>query len=199
MKTIVARKSYGKPITDKVRDEAIARGQQRSVAEPHATDLRYLRDRRAIELDFADRTAITLPIEKYHELASLSEEQLSGLALGFGGSVLCLEALDLHISIAGLMAESQPLKEVAAAVAVVRALPRFSDPVVKVGAITDDRDRGRKRGSPEQPVAAPYREAGMTRSPERVIRANKKSGETQVSSRDTSSLRTGTKKKVPGA
>ena len=130
MKTIIARKTYGKPVTEEVRDEAIARGRQRSIAEPHVTALRYLQSRRAIELDFVDGTAITLPIEKYDELAALSEDALSRLGLGFGGSVLCLDERDLHISIAGLVAASQPLKEVAAAVTAVRSKRQGAKPKV---------------------------------------------------------------------
>lgn len=103
MKTIIARKPYGKPVTEEVRAEAIERGRARSFTAPHATALRYLQSCHAIELDFADRTAITLPIEKYEELASLSEDALSRLELGFGGSVICLNERDLHISIAGLL------------------------------------------------------------------------------------------------
>ena len=133
MKTLLARKTYGKPVTEEVREEAIVRGKQRSIAEPHATALRYLKRRSAIELDFADGTAITLPIEKYDELAPLSEDDRERLALGFGGSVLCLEERDLHVSIAGLVAASKSLKEVAAAVAGVRAVVSFTEPIKKGG------------------------------------------------------------------
>jgi len=36
--------------------------------------------------------------------------------MGFGGSALCLEERDLHVSIAGLVSASQPLMEMAATV-----------------------------------------------------------------------------------
>lgn len=110
MKTITARKINGKPVTGAVRDEAIAKGRARTFSSPHATALRYLKSRRAIQLDFSDGTAITLPIDKYGELAALTQDALSRLELGFGGSALCLNERDLHISIAGLVAESQPLR-----------------------------------------------------------------------------------------
>jgi len=111
MKTISARTISGKPVTEEVRDEAVAKGRARTLTSVHAIALRYLKSLRAIELDFADRTSITLPIEKYEELASLSHDALSRLELGLGGSALCLGERNLHISIAGLVAASQSLMQ----------------------------------------------------------------------------------------
>lgn len=117
MKTIPVRNRPGQPVTDEIREAGIARGSERSMREPHAIAVRYLSDRRAIELDFADNTAITLPVSKYPELSALSDTDLSRLELGFGGSALCIDDRDLHIAIAGLVAASRPLTELAASVA----------------------------------------------------------------------------------
>jgi len=40
--------------------------------------------------------------------------------LGFGGSALCLDTHDLHISLAGMLAASQPLMDMAASLIAVR-------------------------------------------------------------------------------
>jgi hypothetical protein len=88
--------------------------------------VRYLEDRIAIELDFDDCTAITLPLAKYPELRDLAPEELRRLEIGFGGVALCLNERDLHISIAGLIAASRPLTEMAVAVAASEAVANVS-------------------------------------------------------------------------
>jgi Protein of unknown function (DUF2442) len=60
-------------------------------------------------IGFSDDSAVLLPIRNYPELATLSKSELSRLSLGFGGSALCFHENDLHISIAGLVAASEPL------------------------------------------------------------------------------------------
>ncbi|WP_332853938.1 DUF3606 domain-containing protein [Duganella sp. S19_KUP01_CR8] len=195
MKTIIARKPYGKPVTGEVRDDAIARGRVRSFAGPHATALRYLKSRRAIELDFADRTAITLPIEKYGELASLSEEALSQLELGFGGSVLCLDERDLHISIAGLVAASQPLKEVAAAVTAVRVGDRISGRIGKGVVIYRKPGLFFNQINPEEKLEIQYWVQTLGVSEEQLTRAIKDSKERQEAKQKASGIKVVAKKR----
>lgn len=117
MKTIPARNGLGRPVTEEVREEAIARGLERSQWEPHAISVQYLEERSAIELEFDDFTAITLPLAKYPYLRDLTRQELSQLKVGFGGVALCLAERDLHVSIAGMVAASRSLTEVAVAVA----------------------------------------------------------------------------------
>ncbi len=63
---------------------------------------------------FADQSAVCLPVKNYPEFADLTEGDLNGLELGFGGSALCSEVRDLHVSIAGLVSASEPLMDMAA-------------------------------------------------------------------------------------
>jgi hypothetical protein len=135
MKTIPARNDLGRVVTEEVRDEAIAKGLERSQWEPHAVSVQYLADRGAIALEFDDSSAITLPIGNYPYLRDLSREELSRLRVGFGGVALCLEERDLHVSIAGLVAASRSLTEVAVAVAA-------KAPVWKMDELSFDEIRG---------------------------------------------------------
>jgi hypothetical protein len=115
MKTIIAKKRPGSAVTEEVRNEAIARGSEPARCQPHAITVRYLAERRAIQLDFEDSTAIILPVKDYAELVDLPLDELNGLSLGFGGSALCLPQRDLYVSIAGMVAASGPLLELATA------------------------------------------------------------------------------------
>jgi hypothetical protein len=108
MRTIPARNALGWVVTEEVRDEAIARGVEYSQREPHAVSVRYLNDRKAIELEFDDSTVITLPVTKNPYLKDLTAHELGGLRVGFGGVALCLDERDLHVSIAGVLAASRP-------------------------------------------------------------------------------------------
>jgi hypothetical protein len=121
MKTVRARKRGNNEVTDEVREQAMERGRERARSEPHAVAVHYLAERNAIELDFGDSTAVMLPVANYPELRALTKEELQRLTLGFDGSILCLEEHDLDISIAGLVAASDPLTALATAVVAVDA------------------------------------------------------------------------------
>jgi hypothetical protein len=116
MKMISARNDLGRAVTEEVLDEAITRGLEHSHWEPHAVSVRYLEDRKAIELEFDDSTAITLPVANNPYLRDLMPQELDRLRIGFGGVAICLDEQDFHVSIAGLVAASRPLTEVAVAV-----------------------------------------------------------------------------------
>jgi hypothetical protein len=114
MKTLTAREHFDEAVTEDVRDRGTEQGSASSRMQLQATAVRYLADRHAIELCFGDVTAITLPVASYEELAVLAPEDLSRLTLGFGGQALCLEERDLHISLAGMVAASKPIQNIAA-------------------------------------------------------------------------------------
>ena len=102
-----------------------------------------MHSRQSLLIVFADQSAVSLPIKNYPELASLPQGELKALELGFDGSALCLEARDLHISIAGLVSASQPLIEMAATLIAARNGSKSS--AVKARAA---RENGKSGGRP---------------------------------------------------
>ena len=56
----------------------------------------------------------------YITFGRLRPVHTGAVIFGFGGSALCLDARDLHISIAGLVSASQPLMEMAATLIAAR-------------------------------------------------------------------------------
>ncbi|WP_215883727.1 DUF2442 domain-containing protein [Acidithiobacillus sulfurivorans] len=111
--TIQATNGFDEEVTPEVLQRAVALGQRHHRGSIHAQSLRYLPDTRALMITFGDQTAIVLPVANYSELSALTEKERQQLSLCFAGSALCLNDQDLHVSIAGLMAMSQPLLEVA--------------------------------------------------------------------------------------
>jgi hypothetical protein len=110
MKSIVKAKSpVDEPVTAEVLQRAVARGRAARARESHATQLRYAAKARALEISFADGSAVLLPTKNYPELAALSANDMNALTLGYAGRAVCLESSDLQVSIAGLLAASQPL------------------------------------------------------------------------------------------
>jgi hypothetical protein len=120
MKTVKARERFDEPVTATVLEQAIVRGRERRGQELHATAVQYLPAFESLLIGFADQSAVVLPVKNYPELAELSTTELEHLAVGFGGSALCLDERDLHVSIAGLVSASQPLIEMAATVIAAR-------------------------------------------------------------------------------
>jgi hypothetical protein len=70
--------------------------------------VQYLPAFKSLLISFADQSAVVLPVKNYPDLAELNTTELERLAVGFGGSALCLDERDLHVSIAGLVSASQP-------------------------------------------------------------------------------------------
>ena len=120
MKTVKAQERFDESVTATVLEQAIVRGRQQLSQGLHATAVQYLPAFKALLIGFADQSAVVLPVQNYPELAELSTTELEHLALGFGGSALCLDERDLHVSIAGLVSASQPLMEMAATVIAAR-------------------------------------------------------------------------------
>jgi hypothetical protein len=112
-KSITAKERVDEPVTAQVLHVAIERGQKRRTPELHARTVAYLTEAKSLMIGFIDDSALLLPIKNYPELAKLPKAELNQLSLGFAGSALCLDERDLHISIAGLIAASEPLMSMA--------------------------------------------------------------------------------------
>ena len=144
-----SQERFDEPVTKEALTAALARGRQRAGEGVHAAAVQYSPELASLLLSFADRTAIALPVGNYPELAALSEAELQSLRLDFGGSALCLEARDLHVSIAGLVSASEPLMEMAASLVAARNGRKTS--TAKAAAA---RSNGGKGGRPRQALIA---------------------------------------------
>jgi hypothetical protein len=149
MKTVKAQERFDEPVTAEGLAQAIERGRKRRVPALHATAVQYLAARQSLLIGFADQSAVALPVKNYPELAGLDAAELDHLAIGFGGSALCLAERDLHVSIAGLVSASQPLMELAATVIAARNGSRSSEAKTQAA-----RENGQKGGRPRKLMAA---------------------------------------------
>lgn len=145
MTTIKSKRRTDVPVTTQVLAQAIERGRQRKDAGVRATALHYQPTHKALLVSFADASAVMLPVSLYPELSALSAAQLKRVALGMGGSALCLDEEDLHVSIAGLVAASASLRRMAMTVAAARNGGRTSE--AKAAA---SRENGIKGGRPRK-------------------------------------------------
>jgi hypothetical protein len=98
--------------------------------------------------NYENRSAVALPVNNYPELAVLNETDLQSLTLEFGGSALCLDTHDLHISLAGMLAASQPIMNMATSLIAVRNGHKSS--AIKLAAA---RENGLKGGRPKLVLA----------------------------------------------
>jgi Protein of unknown function (DUF2442) len=113
MTRVKVQNGFDEPVTQVVLSQAIERGRTRGGQGVHATTVKYLPILKSLLISFADHSAVALPVRNYPELAALSAADLGKLTLGLGGSALCLDARDLHVSIAGMVAASKPLMDMA--------------------------------------------------------------------------------------
>lgn len=150
MKTVKAQEQFDEPVTEAVLEQAIERGRKRRSQGVHATTVQYLPVLHSLLIGFADQSAVALPVKNYPELAELGMAELERLAVGFGGSALCLDERDLHVFIAGLVSASKPLMEMAATVIAIRNGSRRS-----TAKATSSRTNGRKGGRPRN-LAQPH-------------------------------------------
>jgi len=146
MKTVKAQQRFDEPVTEAVLEQAIARGRKRRSQGLHAIAVQYLPVLQSLLIGFADESAVALPVKNYPELAELSIAELEQLTVGFGGSALCLDERDLHVSIAGLVSASNPLMEMAATVIAIRNGSRRSTTKA-----ASSRTNGQKGGRPRSP------------------------------------------------
>jgi hypothetical protein len=108
MKAVKARERFDESVTATVLEQAIVRGCKQRSQGLRAMAVQYLPAFKSLLISFADQSAVVLPVKNYPDLAELNTTELERLAVGFGGSALCLDERDLHVSIAGLVSASQP-------------------------------------------------------------------------------------------
>ena len=149
MKTLKVNQGIDEPVTTRVLAQAIERGRKKRSEGLHATAVQYLPSRKCLLIDFADQSAVALPVKNYRELVKLSANELDHLTVGFGGSALCLEERDLHVSIAGLVLASKPLMALAVTMIAARNGSRSS-----AAKALASRENGLKGGRPRKRVAA---------------------------------------------
>ncbi|GAB5346376.1 DUF2442 domain-containing protein [Pseudomonas fluorescens] len=106
------------PISEADIDKAIVRGRKLKRLYANASDVRYADD--CISIGFGDGCRIVLPVAGLAEFEGFSAQDFQQLEVGFGGKALCCEARDLHVSISGLIATSQPLMDLAASMVASR-------------------------------------------------------------------------------
>jgi len=147
MKTVKAVDLFDDEITDQGLQQAREQGRKRRSTGLLASTVEFLPTQKALLIGFTDQCAIALPIKNYPELAHLSIQELESLELGFGGSAVCLEARDLHVSIAGLISASVPLMEIAATMIAARNGSRSSSAKAQAA-----RENGAKGGRPRKLV-----------------------------------------------
>ncbi|OCR23481.1 hypothetical protein AFK24_19070 [Pseudomonas syringae] len=147
MKTVKAVDLFDEVITEQGLQQAREQGRKRRNAGLLASTVEFLPAQKALLIGFADQCAIALPVRNYPELAHLSIQELESLELGFGGSAVCLEARDLHVSIAGLISASVPLMEMAACMIAARNGSRSSSAKAQAA-----RQNGAKGGRPRKLV-----------------------------------------------
>ena len=58
----------------------------------HALSVAYLPAYQSLLIGFSDQSAVLLPVKNSPELSALGVAELEGLAIGHGGTTLCLEA-----------------------------------------------------------------------------------------------------------
>jgi hypothetical protein len=103
-----------------VFEEAVARGKRLYGSIPRATSVRFDGRNRELEIAFEDQEPVRLSISRLKDLASLSDDQLSRLAVGFAGMGLYLDEADLHVSIQGLIAANKAHEEHVVVIKAVR-------------------------------------------------------------------------------
>jgi len=75
----------------------------RAQKEPRADRVSYDAKRRMIVLDLRGGAILALPIDSIRELRSATPSELKSVRASFGGESLTIDALDIDISIPGLL------------------------------------------------------------------------------------------------
>ncbi len=118
MKIVKAKVRPDAPITETDIDKAVTRGRKLKRVYANASSVRYEDD--CISIGFGDGSRIVLPVAGLVEFEGFSVQDFQKLEVGFGGKALCCEGRDLHVSISGLIATSQPLMDLAASMVASR-------------------------------------------------------------------------------
>jgi hypothetical protein len=144
-KTVVIAKERSDQVVDaQVLQQALERGQAAARQTGlQARALSYLAESTTLKIVWADHSAVLLPIKNHPELAKLDATELNELKLGFAGRALCLDARDLHVLIAGLLAESPALMSMAKTVVATKNGAHVSH-----AKAASSRENGKKGGRP---------------------------------------------------
>lgn len=114
MKTVQAGLHADRPVTEDRLDEAVDRGGIRRRSSLQAVSVSFHTP--CLVIHFEDDSGVLLPVNLYPEFAAFEPEDFAGVKLGFAGTALCHDGKDLQMSIAGMIAASQPLMSMAASV-----------------------------------------------------------------------------------
>jgi hypothetical protein len=88
---------------------AIAAGQREAEAEFRASDVRYLPDRDAVEILTTGGAGFLIPRAWIAAIAGVPVADLAALAVWPDGSAIELQALDIQISVDGLLTQLLPV------------------------------------------------------------------------------------------
>jgi hypothetical protein len=91
-------------LTDDEIDQALARGAAAARAEPRAASARYDRAGRRVVVELTDGRAFAFPARLCAALAAADDDALAAITVSPGGYGLRWEALDVDLSVPGLLA-----------------------------------------------------------------------------------------------
>lgn len=91
-------------LTDAQIDAALERGREARLAEPRAASARYDRDLGRLVVELTNGCTFAFPPRLAQGLEAATEEQLAGVEVLGTGSGLHWEALDVDLSVPGLLA-----------------------------------------------------------------------------------------------
>jgi hypothetical protein len=91
-------------LTDAELDAALLRGKQLAEREPRARQARYNRETGQIVIDLTNGCQFSVPVELIQGLATATEAQIQEIELLGEGFGLRWEALDLDMTVPGLLA-----------------------------------------------------------------------------------------------
>lgn len=111
MKIVKAKVWPDVPITEADIDKAIVRGRRLKRLYANASSVSY--EDGCICIGFSDGARVSLPVAGLPEFGGFTLQDFQQLEVGFGGKALCCEPQDLDVSIAGLIATSKPLMDLA--------------------------------------------------------------------------------------
>lgn len=104
-------------VTEEVLKRGVLAADKNRHGDLHASGLRVeSHPHRALVISFEDQTSVSLPVAMFSEFSELESSQLQKLELGFAGSAITLDDADIHVSIAGLIKASEPMRNVVRAV-----------------------------------------------------------------------------------
>lgn len=145
MKVVKAKILPDVPLTQVDIDKALVRGRKASRSFVNASSVRYAEN--SLSIGFSDGARVVLPVANYPEFEGFSAEDFQQLEVGFGGTALCCEVRDVHVSITGLIAASQPLMDMAASLVAARN-GRKSSAAKSQAARANGKKGGRPRKAP---------------------------------------------------